>query len=264
MGHWAEDLVAEVAQRIGGNPDPSMVAEMLAAAGREIEVLSGRAFHSAQRSTSTFEPNGLPLVDVPDVHVGSVSGESSVWEIPDPVNPTLSVVLQLLPFDPPVGRPAPAAEALLVAGELVSEASRTGLLSADYVLHWLANSIDPKQIEGLFRRLMDPAVRFQVPVLGVLIDGWWFQISRRLIWMTRDVQDEGRLVEPVMDGRTGGQGVPLAAAEPILIVARMKRHPVDWALAARIWPEAARRPTKSTMEHPRDGRTWPWHADRDR
>ncbi len=37
--------------------------------------------------------------------------------------------------------------------------------------------------------------------------------------------------------------LPLAAAEPVLIMARMTQQPVDWALAARIWPETVQRPT---------------------
>jgi hypothetical protein len=221
-----------------------VLVEVLAAAGREIELLSGRAFHPVRRATSVFEPNGLPLVDVPDVHVGSVESVRGVWEIPDPVDPTHATVLQLLPLDPPVRKAAPVSEALSVAGQLVAEVSRAGRLSAHYVLHWLATSREPEQRQRLFRRIMDPAVRFHVPVLGVSIDGWWFQIARRLIWVTSDIEDEGRLVQLLLDERTtGGEVVPLAATEPVLIVARMTRQPVDWAFAARIWTEGAQRPT---------------------
>lgn len=244
IGHWAEDLVEEVAQQIGGSPDRRMLAEVAVAAGREIEALSGRAFHGVRRATSVFEPNGLPLVDVPYVHVGSVESATGVWEIPDPVDPTHATVLQLLPLDLPVRKAAPVAEALLVAGQLVAEASRAGTLSANYVLHWLGRSMKHEERQGLFRRIMDPAVRFHIPVLGVSIDGWWFQIARRLIWVTNDIEDEGRLVELLLDEKaTGGQVIPLAATEPVLVVARMTRQPVDWALAARIWPDVARRPT---------------------
>jgi len=221
-----------------------MLAAVAVAAGREIEVLSGRPFRGVRRATSAFEPNGLPFVDVPDVHVGSVESAKGVWEIPDPVHPTHATVLQLLPLDPLVRKAVPVAEALSVAGQLVAGASLAGILSANYVLHWLGTSIGHEQRQGLFRRIMDPAVRFHIPVLGVSIDGWWFQISRRLIWVTKAIEDEGRLVELLLDERaTGGEAIPLAATEPVLIVARMTRQPVDWALAARIWPEVVQRPT---------------------
>ena len=244
MGHWSEDLVDEVARQIKGNTDRRMLVEVLAATGREIELLSGRAFHPVRRATSVFEPNGLPLVDVPDVLVGTVESVRGVWEIPDPVDPMHATVLQLLPLDPPVRKAAPVAEALSVAGQLVAEASRAGRLSAHYVLHWLGTSMEHEQGQQLFRRIMDPAVRFHIPILCGSTDGWWFQIARRLIWLTSDVEDEGRFFELLLDETTtGGTRVPLAATEPVLIVARMTRQPVDWAFAARIWPEGAARPT---------------------
>lgn len=90
---------------------------------------------------------------------------------------------------------------------------------------------------------MDPAVRFHVPVLGVSINGWWFQIARRLIWVTSETEDDGRLVEPLLDKTsTSGEVSPLVAAEAVLIAARMTRQPVDWAFTARIWTEGVRRP----------------------
>jgi hypothetical protein len=243
MGHWSEDLVDEVARQVGGNPDRRMLVEVLAVAGRELELLSGRSFHPLRSATSVFEPNGLPLVEVPDLRVGSIESVRGVWEIPDPVDPEHATVLQLLPLEPPVRKAAPVAEALSTAGQLVAEASRAGALSADYVLHWIGTSIEHDQRQQLFRRIMDPAVRFHVPVLGVSIDGWWFQIARRLLWMTSEMEDEGRLVELLLaDKTTDVEAMPLAATEPVLIVARMTRQPVDWAFAARIWPEAVRRP----------------------
>lgn len=244
MGHWAEDLVDELAQQIGGSPDRRALTEIAVAAGREIEVLSGRAFHGVRRATSSFEPNGLPLLDVPDLNVGSVESEAGVWEIPDPVDPAHATVLQLVKPNQLARKAAPLGVALSVAGHLVAEASRAGGLSASYVLHWLGATTDHEQRKELFRRLMDPGVRFHVPVLGVSIDGWWYQISRRLIWVTNEIEDEGRLLELLLDEAvTGGEAIPLAATEPVLIAARMTNHPVDWAFTARIWPEGALRPT---------------------
>jgi hypothetical protein len=221
-----------------------MLVEVSAAAARELELLSGRSFHSPRRATSVFEPNGLPLVDVPDVHVGSVESARGVREIPDPVNPDHATVMQLQPLEPPVRKAAPVAEALSIGGQLVAAAFSAGALSADYVIDWFGRYSEREQIQQLLRRLMNPSLRFHVPVLGVAIDGWWFQIARRLLWVTNETEDEGRLVELVLTNKpSAGSALPLAATEPVLIVARMTRQPVDWALAARVWPGGAQRPT---------------------
>jgi hypothetical protein len=56
--------------------------------------------------------------------------------------------------------------------------------------------------------------------------------------VTSKTEDEGRLVELLLDNTmSGGEVVPLAAVEPILIAARMTRQPADWAFTARIWTE---------------------------
>jgi hypothetical protein len=94
----------------------------------------------------------------------------------------------------------------------------------------------------LIRRVMNPAVRLSVPILGVSILGWWIQISRRLMWVTNATEDEGRLIELLLDDTTGGDVIPLAAVEPILIAAPMTRQPADWAFTARIWTEGVQRP----------------------
>ena len=92
------------------------------------------------------------------------------------------------------------------------------------------------------RRVMDPAVRFSVPILGAPYGGWWIQVARRLIWVTSETEDEGRLLELLLDKtKTGSETAPLAAVEPILIVARMTRQPADWAFTARIWTEGVQR-----------------------
>ena len=243
MGHWAESLVDEVAQQIGGNPDRRLLMDLAAQAGRELEVLSGRSFRPLRRMTSVFETNGLPFVDIPDMQVGSMESMAGVREIPDPVNPQIAAVLQGAPLANPAPNAAPAADALWVAGQLVAEASRTGRLSGDYVLHCLATSMDREQRVELMRRVMDPAVRLSVPILAFSAEGWWIQIARRLIWVTSETEDEGRLIELLVDNRrTGGEVAPLAAVGPILIAARMTRQPADWAFTARIWTEGVRRP----------------------
>jgi hypothetical protein len=249
MGHWAESLVDEVAQQIGGNPDRRLLTDLAVQAGREMEILSGRSFRPLRRATSVFETNGLPFADIPDMQVGSMESTAGVREIPDPVNPQIAAVLQGPTLANPAPNAASAADALWVAGQLVAEASRTGRLSGDYVLHWLAASMDRERRAELMRRVMDPAVRFSVPILAFSSEGWWIQIARRLIWVTGKTEDEGRLIELLLDDtKIGGKTAPLAAVEPILIAARMTRQPADWAFTARIWTEGVRRPINR-----------PWH-----
>lgn len=229
---------------VGGRPDRQMLLEVAAVATRELEVLSGRSYHSPRRATSVFEPNGLPLVEVPDVLVGSVESPRGVWAIPDPVDPVHATVMQLVPLEPPARKAAPIAEALSTGARLVASAFSAGALSADYVIDWLGRSSQREQTQQLLRRLIDPSLRFHVPVLGKAIDGWWFQIARRLLWVTNETEDEGRLMELVLSGSTFEEdALPLAATEPLLIVARMTQQPIDWAFAARIWPGGAQRPT---------------------
>jgi hypothetical protein len=246
MGHWSEILVdeaaREIAQRGGGSPDRRVVMDLLAQAGRELDVLSGRSFRPARRTTSVFEPNGLPFVDIPDLQVGSMEPVAGAWEVPDPVNRQMATVLQVAPFADPVPNAVSVAEALWFAGQLAAEASKAGRLSRDYVLYWLGLSGDREQQMELMRRVMDPAVRLSIPILGVPIGGWWIQIARRLIWVTSETEDEGRLIELLVDNRvTGGAAAPLAAVEPILIAVPMTGQPADWAFTARIWTEGVRR-----------------------
>ncbi|MFI9811494.1 DUF4132 domain-containing protein [Saccharothrix variisporea] len=244
MGHWSESLVDEAAQWIGGNPDRRVLADVLAQVGRELDVLSGRSFNPARRMTSIFEPNGLPFVDFPDMQVGAMEPVAGAWAVPDPANPRMASVLQVSSLAEPAPNAVRAADALWTAGQLVAKASQAGLLSGDYVLHWLGVTADHEQRMELMRRVMDPAVRLSVPIIGVAVGGWWVQISRRLVWITNETEDEGRLFELLLDGATAeGDVVPLAAVEPILIAAPMTRQPADWAFTARIWAKGVRLPT---------------------
>jgi hypothetical protein len=216
---------------------------MLAQAGREIDVLSGRSFRPARQMTSVFEPNGLPFTDVPDMQVGSVdSSPAGPWAIPDPVNRAMATVLQVAPLAKPVPKATPVADALWMAGQIIAEASRAGLLSGDYVLRRLGAVEDAQRID-LMRRVMDPAVRFSIPVLAAAAGGWWVQITRRLIWVTNETDDEGRLIELLLNKTTTGtDAMPLAAVEPILIMAPMTQQTAGWAFTARIWTEGVQRP----------------------
>ncbi len=237
-----DEVVREVARRGGGNPDRRKVIEKLAEASGELEILSGRSFQPARRKTSVFEPNGLPFVDLPDLLIGATESIAGAWAIPDPVNPRMATVLQVAPLAEPALKAAPVAEALWIAGQLLAEASRAGRLSGDYVLYWLGTVNQEQRVE-LMRRVMDPALRFSIPILGVAVGGWWIQIARRLIWVTNETEDEGRLFELLLPtAKTGGDTSPLAAIEPILTAVPMTRQPADWAFTARIWTEGVQRP----------------------
>ncbi len=184
----------------------------------------------------------VPFIDVPDVHVGSLESADAVWAVPDPVNPQMAAVLQVLPLDIPSHSTAPVADGLGYAGQLLGEASRQGRLSRDFVIQWLGRFVGYEERKVLFRQCMDPATRFTIPIFVEAIGGWWIQVSRRLLWVTAETKDEGRLIELLIDQPVNGNRVPLAAAEPILIVAPMTRQPVDWAFIARIWTEGVSRP----------------------
>jgi hypothetical protein len=243
MGHWSEALVDDLARDVGGSPDRQGLIDALASVGHEIDVLSGRNFHPAHHATRVFEPNGLPFVDVPDLRAGFMEATAGVWEVPDPASPEMTTVLQLASFDVLARKAVPIAQALLTAGHMVADAFRSGFLSREYILRWLGLTADRVQRDAIFRRLMDPAVQFHVPLLCATAGGWWYQIARRLIWVTDETEDDGRLVEPLLDGGTAdGVVVPLVATEPILIAARLTRQSVDCAFAVRIWTEDVHRP----------------------
>ncbi|MFD4937240.1 hypothetical protein [Streptomyces virginiae] len=244
MGHWSEGLVDKAAQLIGGNADRQVVREALELAGREIDTLAGRTFQPLRRAISVIEPNGLPFVDIPDLQVGSLESEAGAWAVPDPVNPEMSIVLQVAPLGVSAPRAAPVGDALRIAGQLVARASQEGYLSADYILQRLGTFVDHEQRVELFRRVMNPAVRFYVPILALSANGWWFQIARRLIWVTSETEDAGRLLELLLpEASTGVDTPPLAASEAILIATPMTQQRASWAFTARVWTEHVERPT---------------------
>jgi hypothetical protein len=174
--------------------------------------------------------------------MGSMTTAATVWQVPDPVRPEFAAVVQVQRLDTPRASAAPVADALGFAGQLIAYASRQGYLSRDFVMQWLGSFVGFEERKDLFRRIMDPTYRLNVPIFGQAVGGWWVQVARRLMWITRDSPDDGRLLELLIDERVNGDLIPLAAAEPTLIVAPMTRQPADWAFTARIWPENARHP----------------------
>ena len=116
MGHWSEDLVEDLAQHLGGNPDRRLLVELLAEAGSEIDTLAGRSFHPLRRATAIIDSGGLPLVDVPDLQVGCMEATAGPWAVPDRVNPQIATTLQVAAIDSPVRKAAPVADALWDCG----------------------------------------------------------------------------------------------------------------------------------------------------
>jgi hypothetical protein len=228
---------------IGGDPDRDLVKRMLKETGQEIDILAGRSFGSGGRRTVDIDSGGLPLADLPDLQRGSMEANHAVYEVADPVNEQMTTVLQMAPTKP-APHAIPIADALFAAGQFIYDLSGEGGLSRDYVLWWLGQ-IEPEAQKDLMRRVMDPDFRFNVPVMGVEYGGWWFQVTRRLIWVTPETRDEGRLLEPLFDTDeiTKQRIAPLCAAEAVLIAARMTSQPIDWAFSTRIWTEDVNRRT---------------------
>ena len=105
------------------------------------------------------------------------------------------------------------------------------------MLAWLGQ-FPPADRTAFLHELLDPSYRVHVPVATGGCDGWWFQITRRVLWMT-PAADEQRLVEPLFPDADEALR-RLVAVEPLLIVGRVMSHPADWAMAVRIWPSAGR------------------------
>lgn len=244
MGHWSESLVEDVAAIVGGNPDRERIRRLLVETGQELDVLAGRSFGYVGRRTVNIETGGLPLAELPDLQRGSMQADEEVYEVPDPVSKQMTTVLQVAPLINPVAHAISTADALFAAGQLIDDASRDGLLSRDYILWWLGQ-VEAEQRKALMRRVMNPDLRFNIPVMGLQLGGWWFQITRRLIWVTNETRDEGRLIEPLfdMDDMKEQHIAPLCAVEAVLIAARLTSQPIDWAFSTRIWTEDVKRRT---------------------
>lgn len=105
------------------------------------------------------------------------------------------------------------------------------------MLSWL-NQFPPAEHTAFLDELLDPTYRIHVPAATGARDGWWFRITRRLMFIT-PAADEQRLVEPLFPDADPPLRT-LAAVEPLLIVGRVTSHPADWAMAVRIWPSAGR------------------------
>jgi hypothetical protein len=244
VGHWADLLVDELAARFP-HADRDLLAAIAQAAGAEIETLAGHSFGPAKQQTAAIDTCDMPFVEVPGLLIGSQECPTGMWPVPNPVDQQRATVAQVMPVPQPVAHAMPVAFALRAAGTMVHTAAQAGVLSREFMLAWLSQ-VPPTDRAALLDELADPSYRLHVPVATGGCDGWWFQITRRLLTMTA-AADEQRLVEPLSQDADGPLRA-LAAVEPLLIAGRITTHPADWAMAVRIWPTAAR-PA---------GRPW-WH-----
>jgi hypothetical protein len=235
-------LVDELAARFP-HADRGRLAALAQAAGTEIETLAGQSFGPAKQNSVSVDTCGLPFVELPGLLVGSQECPTGMWPIPNPVDRQRATVVQVRPVPQagpvpqPVTRAMPVAFALRAAGALVHAAAQARVFSRDFMLAWLGQ-FPPADRTAFLHELLDASYRVHVPVATGGCDGWWFQITRRLLWMT-PAADEQRLVEPLFPDADEALR-RLVAVEPLLIVGRVMGHPADWAMAVRIWPSAGR------------------------
>ena len=232
MGHWADDLVPEVKQRLGitGDEQDAKVLAAARIAESEIELLAGRQF-IFHHATLRFDSGELPFVPVPDLQIDSMQATAECWPIPDPVQPQRSSILQVRrALEPPL-RAVPKAEALSAAGTALAALHREGWLSLAPRVWFQYQTKAEGEVE-FGRRLLDPNRYVVAPVIAGEVEGWVVQVSRRIQLMTQETPGDPGLVEqlaPVQDG------MAVVAGEPILIVARCWRQDYlhtdrqDWA-----------------------------------
>ncbi len=238
VGHWSEMLVPDVQRRVGQSADPEQLKPLLKEVAGELELLAGQYFGGAELRTVSIDSGGLPFVFAPGFRTREYRSDQSIWPVLDPSNPEMASVIQVLQAASLPPHAAPIAGALQLAGDLVVAVNKGGVLSADWLRFWLQKSFDQSSRAEFFKGLLDPNHLVFVPLAGIAAGGWWFQITRRITWITGPRNDIQQLVEPLI-GREG-PGAGLVGVEPVLIVARLTAHPVDRALAFRIWPGITR------------------------
>jgi hypothetical protein len=237
VGHWweSDDFVQQVAGRVGGNPDRAAIKASAKQAASQVEMLAGRAFGTSETRTESIDSGGFPFVHVEDLQIGTHEADAPAWPIRDLANPALATVLQVQELGSLARTALPDGDALRVAGSFVAYAYRAGRLSREFMLQQLRrlfrSDVSDEQRLAYFRGLADPAVRIQIPIAAGRAQGWWMQITRRLIVVTEKTRNDQRLLEPLLE-----KSLPLFGVEPMLILAPMTTHPVERAFAARIWP----------------------------
>jgi hypothetical protein len=238
VGHWAEFLVDDIAARLPADVGRDRILAAARRAGTAIETLTGQSFGWLTRKTVSIGTFGLPFVELPGLLIGSAESPVDIWPIPNPVDRERATVVQVAEVASPVERGMPVGSALRVAGNLIHATAQSGFMSRDYVLSWLGHMFPHEERTEFLRSLLDPSNHIHVPVAAGMGGGWWFQVTRRLLWVTKATEEQ-RLLEPLFpDGDNELRA--LAAVEPLLTVGRITSHPADWAMAVRIWPSVER------------------------
>jgi hypothetical protein len=231
MGHWADDLLSELKTDLGitGDERDAELRGNLLRAQADIELLTGHRIDS-EPVRARVDHGNLPFLAALDMQTATLQANAEVWPIPDPVHPEFSNVLQLGRLRDLPGKALPKAEALSAAAAVVAELHRTGWLRQAAV-SWFLDKSKAMPPAELGRMLLDEQHQHHVPVACGTVDGWGFQVSRRIVLVPPNTPNEPGLVEILVPV---GQ-LTLVATEPIVVVARVTSHPADWALAARIW-----------------------------
>lgn len=234
VGHSVDRRPSDVEARLGGTRYESdgVVDANLRRAQQALELLAGRGFANGREATLRFDSGGLPFVEVPDLVVARSTASDHYWPIPDPVRPTVAQIVQTGGRVGPRKTPASTPTALARAGEMVAACARDNDFGRS-VSNWLERRQSEGELAEVLSQLVDADRFVAIPVAAGEVDGWWFQITRRLRLINAQSEDNHRLVEPIAE--TGDRRM-LVALEPTLIIARVTEHPSTWAMAVRIWP----------------------------
>ena len=242
MGHRADENLPELKSSLGikGDAHDEELLALLRAAQEQIEHLAGRRFGAGGPKALRIAANGLPFVEISDLQTDArFRSDEAVWPVPDPVNGEVARILEMRPPDQLAASAGPLSAPLRTAAGLVA----TGVSEAAFtkaVWHWLAATRQQGLFEEVFRDAMDPGIHVHVPIVGASVEGWWVQISRRLLVVTKETPDDRHLVETLLQRP---KGPALVVTEPLIIVARLTEHPVVWAMPIRVWITAGTRPT---------------------
>lgn len=234
VGHWSERLLPDIKSRlrITSDDQDAAILKTLRAVQEQIELVTGHEFEISRHVALRFQAGGLPFVDIPDLQLSTFAATDGAWPIPDPKHPEVATILQMGRFPGAFGRVAMTADALRVAGALVAGCISSGRM-LDAVWSYLVRERDAKPMDEIIRGLFDPDRAVHVPIAGVGFDGWWIQLSRRLLVVTKNTPERPILLETLIEPN-GDPGV-LAVTEPRLIVARLTDHPVRTAYSFRLW-----------------------------
>ncbi len=237
MGQFADGLLSGVKEKLGisGDEQDAAILEVAQKVQSQVEVLTGYLMEPSGPVKFDIDPGGLPFVPTVGLQSASVRAETPCWPITDSVNPVFASVLQVAEPRALASDAVPRPLAVCAAAALLAEIHRSGWLSVAPGAYFVARNKTQPGLE-FARQLMDSGRYTHVPVAKASVPGWWIQVSRRLAIVTNDTPNDPFLVELLAPP---GDGLTVVAGEPTVIIAHMTTHPSDWAMAIRVWVEAA-------------------------